>query len=83
MNNGVTETVQLNPSQHPAMHRYILRTNSFTSVAEGLLLEWSPGGNARIKWTTSNCPYWILKDELPMVIEDLGRHDRVTLREPK
>jgi hypothetical protein len=68
---------KLKQGANPVDHRYLLRDGPYSPVSEGVLVEWSKGGHAKVKWSATGISVWILSENLPEVVEDLGHTSRI------
>lgn len=72
---------KLNPKQHPAGHRYLLRESWIRDdICEATLIEWSKNGHAKVRWAASDFKVWLEADDMPEVIEDLGPAGRISVK---
>ena len=68
----------LHPTMHKVGYRYLLKTrdSAFSPISEGVLLEWSPQGRAKVKWVEGSAVWFDIHD-MPLVIETLNKVESV------
>ena len=69
----IVEFPKLDPAKHAIGHRLMCRESWVRSILfEIVLIEWSPGGRAKVEYIESGSKSWIDTHDLPEVVEDLS-----------
>lgn len=66
--------MRLNPTDHPAGSRVLCEAGRLRSshLYEMNVIEWSPGGRAKVKFLHTFNGTWLDQESLPNVVEHLG-----------